>query len=64
MKRLRGFDKVTLRAGEAKTVEFKIPAKELAFVGLDNNRRLEQGDFKVTVGDQTATFTVNRTLIF
>ena len=64
VKRLRGFDKVTLRAGESKTVEFKVPVKELAFINMDNKRQLEQGDFKVTVGGQTSQFTVNKTLVF
>jgi len=64
VKRLRGFDKVELKAGETKTVQFKVPVKELAFVNTDNRHQLEQGDFKVMVGDQTSTFTVNKTVVF
>lgn len=64
VRRLRGFDKVMLNAGESKTVEFKIPVKELAFVGPDNKKHLEQGDFKVMVANLCVSFTVNKTIIF
>ena len=64
VKRLRRFDKVMLNAGESKTIEFKIPVKELAFVAPDNKKHLEQGDFKVVVGNLSASFNVNRTIIF
>jgi Beta-glucosidase-related glycosidases len=64
VRRLRGFDKVNLAAGESKTVEFKVAAKDLAFVAPDNKKHLEQGDFKVMVGNLNATFTVNKSVIF
>jgi len=64
VKRLRGFDKVMLKAGESKRVEFRIPVKELAFINTDNKHQLEAGDFKVMIGDQTAQFTVNKTVVF
>lgn len=64
VKRLRGFEKVDLKAGESKTVSFKVPMKQLAFVGTDNKQHLEEGDFKVQIGDQTATFNVTKTVIF
>jgi beta-glucosidase len=64
VKRLRGFDKVMLKAGESKIVEFRVPVKELAFINMENKRQLEQGDFKVMIGNQTAQFTVNKTVVF
>lgn len=64
VKRLRGFEKIDLKAGESKTVSFKIPMKQLAFINPNNKMQLEQGDFKVQVGDQAATFNVTRTVIF
>ena len=64
VKRLRGFEKVDLKPGESKTISFKIPLKQLAFVGPDNKRHLEQGDFKVQIGDQSATFNVTKTVVF
>ncbi len=50
VKRLRGFDKVTLQSGESKTVSFELPAEELAFVGADGKWRLEAGDFRLSCG--------------
>ncbi|MBO4656969.1 MAG: glycoside hydrolase family 3 C-terminal domain-containing protein [Bacteroidales bacterium] len=50
VKRLRGFEKVSLEPGESKTVTFELPAKELAFVGADGKWRLEQGDFRISCG--------------
>ena len=35
VKRLRAFEKISLDFGETKTVEFTVPASELAFVGSD-----------------------------
>lgn len=64
VKRLRGFDKVNLSPGESKTVSFKIPMKQLAFVNINNKMKLEEGDFKVQVADQSATFRVSQTIIF
>ncbi|MBR5660472.1 MAG: glycoside hydrolase family 3 C-terminal domain-containing protein [Bacteroidales bacterium] len=50
VKRLRGFEKISLEPGETKTVTFEIPAKELAFVGADGKWRLEKGDFRLACG--------------
>jgi len=50
VKRLRGFDKVSLEPGETKTVCFELPASDLAFVGADGRWRLEAGDFRISVG--------------
>lgn len=54
-RRLRAFDKVELQPGETKTVTFKLKADDLAFVGWDGKWRLEEGDFKLMIADQTAS---------
>ena len=54
-RRLRAFDKVELQPGEAKTVTFELKADDLAFVGWDGKWRLEEGDFKLMIADQTAS---------
>ncbi|MFL5741545.1 MAG: glycoside hydrolase family 3 N-terminal domain-containing protein [Flavisolibacter sp.] len=64
VKRLRGFEKIELKAGESRTVQFHIPMKQLAFVNLSNKKVLEQGEFKAQVANQTANFSVNKTLVF
>jgi beta-glucosidase len=63
-KRLRGFEKIELQPGESKVVEFRLPVKALAFVNLNNKKQLEQGDFKVAIGNLTGLFTVTKTVIF
>lgn len=52
-RRLRAFDKVELQQGETKTVTFRLKADDLAFVGWDGKWRLEEGDFKLTIADQS-----------
>ena len=53
-RRLRAFDKVELQPGETKTVTFELKADDLAFVGWDGKWRLEEGDFKLMIADQSA----------
>lgn len=53
-RRLRAFDKVELHPGETKTVTFELKADDLAFVGWNGKWRLEEGDFKLMIADQSA----------
>ena len=53
-RRLRAFDKIELQPGETKTVTFDLNADDLAFVGYDGKWRLEEGDFKLMIADQSA----------
>lgn len=53
-RRLRAFDKVELQPGETKTVTFELKADDLAFVGWNGKWRLEEGDFKLMIADQSA----------
>ena len=55
VRRLRAFHKVELAPGEKKTVTMEVKAEDLAFVDLDGKWRLEEGRFKVQVGDQVLT---------
>ncbi|MEO8819468.1 MAG: fibronectin type III-like domain-contianing protein [Ginsengibacter sp.] len=64
VKRLRGFEKVDLKPGESKTITFKLPLKDLAFVNTDNKKILEAGDFKIEVNDLSGMFSVNKTKTF
>ncbi|MBM6992612.1 MAG: glycoside hydrolase family 3 C-terminal domain-containing protein [Prevotella sp.] len=52
-RRLRAFDKIELQPGESKTVNLQLPASDLAFVGYDGKWVIEEGVFKLMVGDQT-----------
>lgn len=53
-RRLRAFDKVELQPGETKTVTFELKADDLAFVGWNGKWRLEEGNFKLMIADQSA----------
>jgi len=51
IKRLRAFKKETIKNKETKEFTFKIPVKELSFVGKDNTWILEDGWFDIQVGN-------------
>ncbi len=50
VKELKGFQKIELKAGQSKTVEFKISADDLKFYNSDLKFVAEPGDFKVFIG--------------
>jgi len=50
VKELKGFEKVTLNAGESRTVTFTLTASELSFYDAEGRLILEPGKFSVFVG--------------
>ena len=60
-RRLRAFQKVDLQPGEVQTVTFRLPARELAFVGADCKWVLEAGDFILMTGRERQTVTCTAT---
>jgi len=50
VKELKGFQKISLKAGESKTVSFKITEEDLKFYNSDLKFVAEPGDFKLFVG--------------
>lgn len=50
VKELKGFEKIFLKAGESKTVSFKITPELLHFYDYDLNYVAESGDFDVMIG--------------
>ncbi|WP_291861712.1 glycoside hydrolase family 3 C-terminal domain-containing protein, partial [Marinilabilia sp.] len=52
VRRLRNFEKVEIQPGETKTVSLQVKGSDLAFVGPEGKWVLEEGDFKVQVGDE------------
>lgn len=56
VKRLRGYQKIFLKAGESKEVVFKISSEDLAFVNASLKTVTEPGEFKLMIGDQEAGF--------
>ncbi|WP_316823604.1 glycoside hydrolase family 3 N-terminal domain-containing protein [Pedobacter gandavensis] len=56
VKRLRGFEKIDLKAGETKTVTFKIQPEDLAFINTENKAVTEEGEFTLQIADQKINF--------
>jgi beta-glucosidase len=59
-RRLRGYQKIALAAGQRRTVTFRLPIKDLAFIGRDDKPVVEPGDFDVLIGGLTARLTVRQ----
>ena len=55
VKELKGFELVTLKAGESKTVNFKLNKEALGFYNNDGKFVIEPGDFNVFVGGSSVT---------
>ena len=58
---LRNFEKISLKPGETRTVTMEVPASALAFVGADGKWVLEEGDFRISTGNQAVTVTCTDT---
>ena len=54
VKELKGFQRVTLRAGEKRRLEFTLTAEHLGFYNRDLRFVVEPGEFKVMVGNSSA----------
>jgi len=50
VKELKGFQKIELKAGETKTVTFKITPEDLKFYNYDLKYEWEAGDFEIMIG--------------
>ncbi|MFV0469804.1 MAG: beta-glucosidase BglX [Dysgonomonas sp.] len=49
-KELKGFERVTLKAGETKTIKFSLPMQKLALWNIDMQNVVEPGEFSLMVG--------------
>lgn len=56
VRQLKGFEKVSLKPDEKKEINFVISADQLSFIGRDNKRIIEPGDFEIYIGKQKAGF--------
>ncbi|HQU84371.1 MAG TPA: glycoside hydrolase family 3 N-terminal domain-containing protein [Pyrinomonadaceae bacterium] len=57
-KRVKRFAKVSLDAGQTKTLTFKLNKDDLSFVGANGKPMIEAGDFTVMVGGLSEKFTL------
>ncbi|MBQ3765709.1 MAG: beta-glucosidase BglX [Bacteroidales bacterium] len=55
VKELKSFERVSLKAGESRDLEIRIPVSELAFYGLDGVKKVEPGDFQLWVAGDSAS---------
>jgi beta-glucosidase len=63
IKSLRGFERVTLQAGESKNIHFTLPAKQLAFYDVKTKSFVvEPGTFNVLVGSSSEDIRVRAQL--
>lgn len=56
-RKLKGFKKINLEPGESQTVSFTVSSKDLSFIGANNKWIVEPGEFDVSIGNLTSTFT-------
>jgi beta-glucosidase len=55
VKELKGFEKITLKIGETKSVSFEISSEDLKFYNIDMKNVAEVGNFEVFVGENSET---------
>ncbi|HRH53589.1 MAG TPA: glycoside hydrolase family 3 N-terminal domain-containing protein, partial [Chitinophagales bacterium] len=60
VKRLRGFEKVEIKPGATHIVTFTISAKDLAFVGRDEQWISEAGWFDIMLGSEKSSFYLSK----
>ena len=64
VRRLRAFEKVELAPGETRTVEMEVKAKDLAFVNYYGKWTLEEGEFALSVADQSVVVNCTETKVW
>ena len=55
VKELKAFERVSLQAGESRSLQVQIPVSDLAFYGLDGDKKVEPGDFQLWVAGDSAS---------
>lgn len=55
-KQLRGFNKVFIKAGDTKTVTFKITPDDLSLVNTNCKKIVESGEFEIMVGKSSSDY--------
>jgi len=57
-RRLKRFAKITLGPGAERKIDFILRPDDLSFIGADNRRVVESGDFEVMIGGLKSRFTL------
>lgn len=58
VKRLKGFEKISLKPGEIRTVTFKLNKANFSFVNAQSKAVVEPGDFEVAIANLKAKFNI------
>jgi beta-glucosidase len=58
VKKLKGFQKIELNAGEAKELSFVLSKKDYEFIGANNKSTFEPGDFEISIGNLKKKFKI------
>jgi beta-glucosidase len=56
VKRLRRFEKISLKPQESKTLSFTLTAADLSYTNREGRKITEAGEFEIRVGDQVRKF--------
>jgi beta-glucosidase len=64
VRRLRAFQKISLKPGETQTVTLKLAGQDLAFVNEKGQWTLEEGEFMLQAGNQTTDIRCTETKIW
>jgi beta-glucosidase len=60
-RQLKGFEKISLKPGETRTISFNINKDHLSFIGRDNKRIVEPGEFEVMINNLKDKFILKET---
>ncbi len=64
VRELKGFERITLKPGQSKTITFTLPASELAFFGKEGKFIVEPGEFQLWIApDSQSGNPVNFTIV-
>ena len=63
VRELRGFARVSLEPGQARTVTFTLAAEQLAFVDVPGRWLIEPGEFRLLVGTSSVDLPLEATLM-
>jgi len=64
VKELKGFQRITLKPGQKKTVSLDIKAEHLAFYNIDMKYVVEPGEFEIMVGNSSRDENLQKILLY
>jgi beta-glucosidase len=62
IRELRGFRRVSLQAGECRTVTFRLSVEQFAYTGADHRRVIEPGTIGIAVGTSSVELPLTATV--